>query len=87
MGKEFEKTLGEALAVEVPFARIGKYDGNIVFDSSSVTQEVIDKLLADGFTYNEQKVGFKVGSDKEVDEFMRNHGRHVGKIIQKSSIR
>lgn len=87
VGKEFEKTLGEFLTVDVPFARIGKYDGNVVFDANSLTQEVLDKLLAEGFTYNDQKVTFKAGSDKEVEEFMRNHGRHVGKIIQKSTFR
>jgi hypothetical protein len=85
VGKEFEKALGEELNAEVPFARIGKYDGNVVFDANSLTQEVLDKLLADGFTYNDQKVTFKAGNDKEVEEFMRNHGRHVGKIIQKSN--
>lgn len=85
VGKEFEQALGEAFKVQVPFARIGKYDGNVVFDSSTLTQDVLDKLLSDGFTYQDKKVTFKAGSDKEVDEFMRNHGRHVGKIIQKSS--
>ena len=45
IGKEFEQKLGEHLGLDVPFARIGKYDGNVVFDRSVLTQEKLDQLL------------------------------------------
>lgn len=84
IGKEFEAKLGEHLNMEVPFARIGKYDGNVVFDRSKISKEVLTNLLEKGFEYNGQKVEFTLGSDKDIGDFMRNHGRHVGKIIVKS---
>lgn len=84
IGKEFEKDLSAHLGIEVAFARIGKYDGNVVLDRSLVTQEIADRLLEKGFEYQGQKVVFEVGSDKDKKEFMRNHGRHIGKIILKS---
>lgn len=86
IGKEFEEKLGDFLGIKVPFARIGKYDGNVVFDRSSLTNENLQKLLATGFEYEGQKVNFNLGTDKDRAEFMRDHGRHVGKIIEKSSI-
>lgn len=84
IGKEFEKELSDHLGVEVAFARIGKYDGNVVINRDLVTQEIADKLLDKGFEYQGQKVVFEVGTDKDKKEFMRNHGRHIGKIILKS---
>lgn len=86
IGKEFETKLGEELKIEVPFARIGKYDGNLVFNRNELSQENLNKLLEKGFEYNGQKVEFTLGNDKEREEFMRNHGRHVGKIILKSKL-
>lgn len=84
IGREFEEKFGKHLNIEVPFARIGKYDGNVVFDKSKITKELLTTLLEKGFEYEGQKVEFTVGSDKDLGDFMRNHGRHVGKIIQKS---
>lgn len=84
IGREFEQKLSEHLKIDVPFARIGKYDGNVVFNRSQLTQEILTELLEKGWDYEGQHVTFEVGSDKDRDEFMRNHGRHVGKIIQKS---
>jgi La domain len=86
IGKEFERDLSEKIGIEVAFARIGKYDGNVVLDRSLVTQEIADNLLEKGFEYQGQKVQFEVGNDKDKKEFMRNHGRHIGKIILKSKI-
>lgn len=86
IGREFEQKLGEHLHIEVPFARIGKYDGNVVFDKSKLSKENLTNLLEKGFEYDGQKVEFTLGSDKDISDFMRNHGRHVGKIIQKSSL-
>lgn len=86
IGKDFEKDLSHALGIEVAFARIGKYDGNVVLDRSLVTQEIADRLLEKGFEYQGQKVVFEVGGEKDKKEFMRNHGRHIGKIILKSRI-
>lgn len=86
IGREFEKKLGEEIKVEVPFARIGKYDGNVVFNRNQMKQETLTNLIEKGFMYNDQKVEFTLGSDKDKEEFMRNHGRHVGKIIQKSRL-
>lgn len=84
IGREFEEKLGKHLNLEIPFARIGKYDGNVVFDKSKVSKEMLTSLLEKGFEYEGQKVEFSIGSDKDLGDFMRNHGRHVGKIIQKS---
>jgi len=83
IGKEFEKKLGEELKMDVPFARIGKYDGNVVFDRSKISKETLTQLLEKGFNFEGQKVEFSLGSDKDRGDFLRNHGRHVGKIIQK----
>jgi hypothetical protein len=83
IGKEFEQKLGEHLNLVVPFARIGKYDGNVVFERSKISKEVLTSLLEKGFEYEGQKVEFSLGSDKDLSDFMRNHGRHVGKIVQK----
>ena len=85
IGREFESKLGEELKIDVPFARIGKYDGNVVFNRSEITQEILERLVTKGFEYEGQKIVFELGNDKDRDEFMRNHGRHVGKIILKSS--
>jgi hypothetical protein len=85
IGREFEAKLGEELKIEVPFARIGKYDGNVVFNRAEITQEILERLISKGFEYEGQKVVFEVGTDRDRDEFMRNHGRHVGKIILKSN--
>ena len=85
IGREFEEKLGKHLSLEVPFARIGKYDGNVVFDRSKISKEVLTGLLEKGFEYESQKVEFTLGADKDMGDFLRNHGRHVGKIIQKSS--
>ena len=85
IGREFEEKLGKHLSLEVPFARIGKYDGNVVFEKSKITKEILTNLLEKGFEYEGQKVEFSLGSDKDIGDFTRNHGRHVGKIIQKSS--
>lgn len=86
IGKEFEQKLGEHLGVKVPFARIGKYDGNVVFNRNTMTNENLQKLLTNGYEYEGQKVVFHMGTDKDRSEFIKNHGRHVGKIIEKSSI-
>lgn len=86
IGKDFEEKLGEQIGMTVPFARIGKYDGNVVFDRSLLSTDSLQKLLTAGFMYEGQKVEFSLGSDKDRGEFMKNHGRHVGKIIEKSSI-
>jgi len=83
IGKDFEQKLGEQLGIEVPFARIGKYDGNVVFDRSKLSKETLSKLLEKGFEYEGQKVDFTLGAHKDIGDFLRNHGRHVGKIIQK----
>jgi hypothetical protein len=85
IGREFEAKLGEELKIDVPFARIGKYDGNVVFNRAEMTQELLERLVTKGFEYEGQKVVFEIGTDRDRDEFMRNHGRHVGKIILKSS--
>lgn len=87
IGKDFEKDLALAIGIEVAFARIGKYDGNVVLDRSLVTQEIADRLLEKGFEYQGQKIVFEVGGEKDKKEFMRNHGRHIGKIILKSTLR
>jgi La domain len=86
IGREFEAKLGEELKIDVPFARIGKYDGNVVFNRAEMTQELLEKLVTKGFEYEGQKVIFEIGTDRDRDEFMRNHGRHVGKIILKSKL-
>lgn len=83
IGREFEEKLGKHLNIEVPFARIGKYDGNVVFEKSKISKETLTNLLEKGFDYEGQKVEFSLGSDKDLGDFTRNHGRHVGKIIQK----
>lgn len=87
IGREFEAKLAEDLKVEVPFARIGKYDGNVVFNRATTPVETINRLIEKGFEYQGNKVTFDLGNDKDRDEFMRNHGRHVGKIVQKSRLR
>lgn len=83
IGKEFEQKLSEKIKIEVPFARIGKFDGNVVFNKEDLSEEILTNLLKDGFEYEGQKVVFELGSDKDKEEFMRNHGRHVGKIVLK----
>lgn len=74
------------MGTKVPFARIGKYDGNVVFDRNTLTQGNLDKLLKEGFEYDGQKIEFNLGTDKDRSEFMRNHGRHVAKIVEKSRL-
>lgn len=86
IGKDFEEKLGQEIKVEVPFARIGKYDGNVVFNKNTLPKKTLAALLEKGFQYNGEHVAFDLGTDKDRGEFMKNHGRHVGKIIFKSSV-
>lgn len=84
IGRDFEEKLGAEVGTEIPFARIGKYDGNVVLNKNTFPKKALAKLLEKGFKYQDQHVQFDLGTDKDRGEFMRNHGRHVGKIILKS---
>lgn len=86
IGREFEQKLGEHFKIDVPFARIGKFDGEIVLDRDNTDASVITKLLTEGWEYNGKKVVFEAADSRANKEFMRNHGRHVGRIVQKSKI-
>jgi hypothetical protein len=86
IGKEFEEKLGAEIKAEVPFARVGKYDGNVIFNKNTLSKKSLAHLLEHGFKYQDQLVKFDLGTDKDRGEFMRNHGRHVSKIILKSSV-
>ena len=78
--------MSQKLKIDVPFARVGKYDGNLVFNRNNIPSTTLSSLLENGYEFNGQTLKLDLGTDADRDEFMRNHGRHVGKIILKSKV-
>lgn len=83
-GKEAEEIMAKALGTDVPFIRIGKYDGNIVFDKNVIPPQVLSDLLQNGFELKGTQIKVDMGSDRDRQGFMKEHGRHVGKLIKRS---
>lgn len=83
-GKEAEEIMAKALGTDVPFIRIGKYDGNIVFDKNVIPPQVLSDLLQNGFELKGTQIKLDLGSDRDRQGFMKEHGRHVGKLIKRS---
>jgi hypothetical protein len=84
-GKELEEAVEKQLGLKVGFARLGKMDGQILFDHTSVKLDDLEKLLAGKVEFNGQNLECVVSRDKESDFFFKEHGRHVGKIIEKKT--
>merc|ERR1712151_1298070 len=47
-GKLIEETIGKQYDVKVPYARINKMNGHIVFDRNATEQSLIDRVLKEG---------------------------------------
>lgn len=82
-GKSIEEALGKKYMIKVPFVRIGQSDGHLVLDKFATEKKVIDELLEKGFEIEDAKIEFDIGTDRDRDLFMKDHGRHVSKIVEK----
>lgn len=84
-GRNLEEALGEKYQIKVPFARIGTQGdgGHVVLDKSATEQSVIDELTTTGFVIGEKTVKFDLGTDRDRDAFLKEHGSHVNRIIKR----
>lgn len=82
-GREIEEAMGKKYLIKIPFVRIGKGDGHLVLDKWATKAEIIKELTDTGFEYEGETITFDVGTDRDRDLFMKDHGRHVGKIVDK----
>jgi len=69
-GKLIEETIGEQYKTKVPYARVNKSNGHLVFDKNhKETSEVVEKLLKDGFEFDGKKLEVIAADDRERNLF------------------
>jgi len=78
-----EETIQKQYDIDVPFARIAKTCGHIVFDRNTVKESDISKLLEKGFDFEEKKISVIEANDKEKNFFFRENGNFLDKVIKK----
>lgn len=84
-GRALEDAIGEKYQIKVPFARIGTQGdgGHVLLDKFATDQSVIDELVKDGFELEGKKIKLDVGTDRDRDAFLKEHGNHVNRIIKR----
>lgn len=82
-GKMIEECIAEQYKMDVPFARINKTTGNVVFDRYQANPETVLSLLDHGFEVEGKKVSIIEANDKEKNFFFRENGHFLDKIIKK----
>ena len=84
-GRALEDAIGEKYQLKVPFARIGTQGdgGHVLFDKFATDQSIVDELTADGFVLGEKTIRFDLGTDRDRDAFLKEHGNHVNRIIKR----
>lgn len=84
-GRALEDAIGEKFQIKVPFARIGTQGdgGHILFDKFTTDQKIVDDLVANGFKLGEKLIKLDLGTDRDRDCFLKEHGNHVNRIIKR----
>jgi hypothetical protein len=62
---------------------LGKNDGHILFDHAETSIEDLSDVILKGIDYSGKIIQLSLGSDKDKDFFMKDHGRYVEKTIKK----
>jgi len=82
-GKLIEETIGKQYDTIVPYARINKMNGHIVFDRNSTEQSLIDRVLKEGFEFDGNKIDVIQASDRELNFFNKENLSYLDKIVKK----
>lgn len=84
-GRALEEALGEKYQIQIPFARIGSQGdgGHVLLDKSATEKSVIEELTTKGFELNGKVIKFDLGTDRDRDAFLKEHGSHVNRIIKR----
>jgi len=82
-GKLIEETIGKQYDVKVPYARINKMNGHIVFDRNATEQSLLDRVLKEGFEFDGNKIDVIQASDRELNFFNKENLSYLDKIVKK----
>jgi len=82
-GKLIEDTIKNQYSIDVPFARIDKTCGHIIFDRNTAKESDVNKLMEKGFDFDDKKISVIEANDKEKNFFFRENGSFLDKIIKK----
>merc|ERR1712183_446566 len=82
-GKLIEETIGKQYDVRVPYARINKMNGHIVFDRNATEQSLLDRVLKEGFEFDGNKIDVIQASDRELNFFNKENLSYLDKIVKK----
>jgi len=83
-GKLMEETIGEQFKTKVPYARINRSNGHLVFDKNCKdSSEAIEKLLVDGFEFEGKKFEVIASDDRERNLFNKENLAYLEKIVKK----
>lgn len=84
-GRALEEALGEKFQLQIPFARIGSQGdgGHVLLDKGATDKSIIDQLTTKGFELNGKIIKFDLGTDRDRDAFLKEHGSHVNRIIKR----
>lgn len=84
-GRALEEALGEKYQLQIPFARVGSQGdgGHVLLDKSATDKSIIEELTTKGFELNGKVIKFDLGTDRDRDAFLKEHGSHVNRIIKR----
>lgn len=82
-GKLIEDTIGKEYEVKVPYARINKMNGHIVFDKNDTDPKLLENLLKNGFHFETNKIEVISASEREINFFNRENLAYQDKIVKK----
>jgi len=82
-GKLIEETIGKQYDTKVPYARVNKQNGHIVFDRNATEQDLLNKILKEGFEFEGNKIDVIQASDRELNFFNKENLSYLDKIVKK----
>lgn len=82
-GKLIEETIGKQYDTKVPYARINKMNGHIVFDRNATEQDLLNKVLKEGFEFEGNHIDVIQASDRELNFFNKENLSYLDKIVKK----
>jgi len=82
-GKLIEDTIGKQYDMVVPYARVNKTNGHVVFDKNGTDAAVIEKLMTEGFELEGNKCTLVESDDRERNLFNKENLAYLEKIVKK----
>lgn len=82
-GKLIEDTIGKQYNCVVPYARINRSNGHVVFDKNATEAGLIEKLMTEGFELEGNKCVLVESDDRERNLFNKENLTYLEKIVKK----